>query len=74
MLVGLPRHILLTKSLFAVKSCMTKSAMSRAARHSDEMNSRRDLSTTAEIDRKSVSAVAATWAGFADDMDSGNER
>ena len=57
---------------------MTKSAIcseqaGKEARHSVEMNWRRGLSTTAENDWKSVSVVAATWAGVADDMERGAE-
>ena len=63
MLVLLPRHNWFTSSLFAVKSCITKSAIcselaGREARHSVEMYWRRGLSTTAENDWKSVSVVA----------------
>jgi hypothetical protein len=58
---------------------MTKSAISselagKEARHSVEMNWRRGLSTTGENDRKSVSVVAATWAGMVDDMEGSAER
>ena len=79
MLVLPPRHNWFTSSLFAVKSWMTKSAISselagKEARHSVEMNWRRGLSTTAENDWKSVSVVAEIWAGFADDMEGGAER
>ena len=58
---------------------MTKSAISselagKEARHSVEINWRRGLSTTAENDWKSVSVVAATWAGMVDDMEGSAER
>ncbi len=58
---------------------MTKSVISselagKEARHSVEINWRRGLSTTAENDWKSVSVVAETWAGFADDMKRSAER
>jgi outer membrane lipoprotein SlyB len=59
--------------LFAVRSCITKSAISgelagKEARHSAEMNRRRGLSLTVENDWKSDSVVAATRADFADDI------
>jgi hypothetical protein len=38
------------------------------------MNWRRGLSTTAENNWNSVSPVAATWAGFADDIVKSGER
>ncbi len=55
------------------KSAISSELAGKEARHSVEMNWRTGLRTTAENDWKSVSVVAATWAGFANDMEGSAE-